>query len=484
MNILSKKISINFILFFFSCFSLNLVSANNGFNSVIKLEKHFKVESTFSGDFSKEKSTSFHLILTKNKKTKKYDTFIYLFDGNNTNKIGVLTQEKSHGINSFYKNGNILTLLISYKIKRDHFVKRVDIDVVSNKIKEHKAISNEDLLTSLRTDSKVYFVYKTKKELKVIVLSDLDINKETKYVFKKRNDEVKEYFNNTFVTAVKTDEFVANGAVSNARLYLSDSKLFFTKQDDNYTELLSFNISDDALKPSFKIFNNNLNRLNFKKNTSYVLKDKIFLLGLGKKEASFSVFNIDNQDPLNTVDLNDNLLTKASKGKDFVNIKEFLKQAAKNKHNATVTVNKSVNNKLNVRIDYVDVSYSYNYNWWWHHQWMFQMNQMHMNNVMHQVRSNIPTGFGPNQEEDSFVNFYKKNNEKVYFQFTINSDGNVEDQESKSIYKEIDKKKYIDKLADISNLKFESSCFINDEFRFISYNKSLKRIIIQKNSVK
>jgi hypothetical protein len=476
MSILNKNSSVRLVLILvFSIFSNTVVADNS---VTIKLEKHFKVESTFSGEFSTENGTSFHLILTENSKTEKYDTFIYLFDGNNATKIGVISETHVHGINTFYRNGDVLTIITSYKKKGDLFIKRIDVDVDTSTIKEYEPISNENFYTSLRTKNSVYFVYKNKKEFKLLFFDKENEVKKRTYVYRKMHDSIRAYFRDTYVTAIKTDEFVANGAVSKTKLYLIEDHLVFTKRTGKRIKGLRFNLNSDVLKPVFQTYKNSKGK-EFKKNVSYSAKNRLYLLGLSKNKGTIVIYNSENGKKMHSIELNDSLLHKSVTGKEYFTIQEFLYQASKGRHNATITVNEAEKNRHIIRIDYVNVNYSYTYNWWWHHNWMFQQQQMHMNIMMNQM--SIPSGFGPAQPEEYYLNSYKKKKEKVYIEFTIDENGIVQNEVSKPIYKEIDKEKYIDKLADISNFKFESSCFLKNEFRYAYYNTFFNTINIQRS---
>lgn len=462
----------------------SLAYGNKIVNHAIKLEKHLKVQSTFSGDFSGK--NSFHIVFTKNKNTKKYESFIYLFDGVKTEKLGVFSENIAHGVNTFFRNGDVLSLLLNYREDRKDYLKRIDIHTDTKTIKKYEPISNEDALTSVRTKDKVYLLFKDKKKLVAKVFgAEADV-KEFTYMYRGRRDLVKKYFKNAFVTAIKTDEFVANGAVSNLRLYLTNNTFVFTKTEDNKktTEVLSFPMLEESFVPKFiTVEDGSVGKL--KKATSYVENNKIYVLGIKRKEGRITVFDLENGKQVNKINLNKELLAKARSGKDFKDIANFLKQASRGRHNATITVNKAKNNALNIRVDYVDKEYSYNHDWWWWHQQMWH-NTMMMNHqrMMNQVRSNIPNGFGPRVPNDVYFETYKRNKEKVYFEFSIDVNGYIQDAVEESLEKEIDKKKYIDKLDDVRGLKHESSCFVGDDFRFVGYNRSLKSIIIQTNKIK
>ncbi|AUC16685.1 hypothetical protein BTO06_16705 [Tenacibaculum sp. SZ-18] len=96
---------------------------------------------------------------------------------------------------------------------------------------------------------------------------------------------------------------------------------------------------------------------------------------------------------------------------------------------------------------------------------------------------NLPSRFGPNPSEYFDISFL--NTPERYFEITIDSNGNINQEDtSETIYKEINKKKYIDTLEGIQNIKHESSCFLKNSFRYIGYSKKIKEFIFQTNTIK
>jgi hypothetical protein len=490
-----KKVIITLILFIF----IKTVNANDVFNNSIILPKHYKTENTFSGNLSNK--NSFHLIFTKNKKTKNYEVFSYLFDGQNITKLKSLVSEKSYGVVSFHQKDDILSILFSYKKKKKSFIKRIDYNLISKEKNESEIIPHEDFLTSIRQKERSILIYKNKDSFKVLSFLGASTKEVKEISFTGKKDKLKTFFKDKPVSSIKTDEFVANGATSEVRLYFENNTLFFTKDSDiavpvsiagfqlnnkktNTTQVLKIDLSKEIISPSFSIFTNSAGK-KFKKRTSFYSNNILYQLGLSKKEGQINVSNISLAKTLKTIPL-DGSLAQYIKGNDqFVGVEKFLKNAGKNKHNITITANKTNTDKIRLRVDYVDITYSYNYNWWWHHQQFMWHQQQHQMFIQQNIRSNIPRGFGPNQPSDIPVELFTVSKEKRFFEILIDANGVLsKDDLPKSIYKEINKKEYIDKLEKVSNFKMESSCFLEDSFRFIAYSKKLKHFTIQTNVIK
>ncbi len=479
-----KKIITLLIIFLCS----QAILATEIINNQITLPKHYKTENTFSGDLSE--TSSFHLIFTKNKKTKKFEVFSYLFNGEKIDKLPSFINEKSYSVVSFHKKNNILSLLLSYKIKKESFVKRIDFNLSTKSKTEHQPFKNEDFLTSIRQKEKSILIYKDYKEKKSFRIFEFIGNskpvvKELK--LKRRKDKVEAFFKDKSVSSVKTDEFVANGSTNDIRVYFENNTLFFTKDTEdpfqinvvgidlnnkrtNVTQVLKFDLNKSNLTPKFVTFKN-ANEKKFKKATSFLSNNKLFQLALSKDTGLINIADINTSKSLNTITLDENLNSKAKGNPDFKDIRSFLKRAGKNRYKATITANKTKTDKIIVRVDYVDITYRYNYNWWWHHQQMFMHQQ--------QIQMSVPTGFGPRQPNEDVYTFSEK---KRFFELLLDANGQLLNEDlPETFYKEINKKEYIDKLDDVKGYSMESSCFLKGSFRFIAYSKKSKVFTIQTN---
>lgn len=463
-------------------------------NDVIKLPKHFKVENTFSGDLSD--TQSFHLIFSKNKENKQYTIHPYLFDGKEVTTIEPVENNKEFKVVSFHKRNNILSILCSYDIKNKSFLKRVDFNLDTKTSSLSNEFDNEDFLSSVRLKDKTILVYKTDDKFTIKEFFGNEPVNEKSYTFKEK-DVIKNFLKKENVTTIKTDEFVANGSPNKVKLYYVENSLVFTKDSDepfniaiggiplnnkktNTTQVLKIDLTTKKVEPVLTKINNGDGE-KFKKATSYFLNNKLFQLALSKKKALVKITDITEDKTLNTITLDESLTPYIKGNPNFIGFEKFLKTAGKNKYNATITANSSKNgDELVVRVDYVDKDYSYNYNWWWHHQQFMMHNQM-----MHQMRMSVPSGFGPSQPDDFAFDFAVIKKDKRFFELVIDTNGQLlKNDLPETIYKEIDKKEYIDKLEDVKDIKHESSCFLKDEFRYIGYSRKLKAFVFQTNKIK
>ena len=469
------KITILVIMFF-----LNIGFANFINDNLITLPDHFKVENTFTGDLADNES--FHLIFAKNRKTKSFEVFSYLYDGEKIIELGVLKNQHSSSLVSFHFKDEMLSLLMSYKIKKKDFIKRIDLNIESKEIKETKSFTHKDFETSFRQDNRSILIYKNKTVILIKQFIGFDELKEKTIAINIEGSPIKSYFKDQYISAINTDEFVVNGSTSKLKVYLVDDDLIFTKEDQkgNQTSVLRFSLKNEA-EPYHKCFNG-INTEKFKKSTSYVFDKKLYQLAISKDRGLIVVWDIYTNKVLSKIPLQESLGNNIKSNSTFKGITNFLKQASRKKYIPTLSVNKTVSNNSLVRIDYVDITYSYNYNWWWHHHqfMMWQQQQMHFQNSM----NNIPS-FGPSLNDTYISDIFDLSTIDRYFELLIDEGGSISnDDDIKTVYKNIDKEDYIEKLEDIDDFRYESSCFLKDSFRFIAYSKVREGFVVQTNTLK
>ena len=476
----------------------NFIHANLNLENDIVLPKSNKTLRTFSGDLLNNES--FHLIFTKNKISKKYEVFSFLFDGNTVVALPIFTSETDVNIVSFHQNKEMLTLLLSYKLKNKSFLKKIDFNLYKNSIQKSDPLVHDDFLTSVRLNNRSILVYKNDNNY--IEIADFTSSLKPvlkRYTFISPKDSVKVFFKDKSVSSINTNEFVPNGAVNDVRLYFKDNKLFFTRDSEeplkfniigfdinskktNTTELLIFNLNNNLLSPQLSVFNNQNNQ-KYRKATSYVADNKLFQLALSKTEGYIKIHDINTNTTVNNFSLDESLSKYIKNNDEFIGLPKFLKNASKNKYNATLTVNKTTTDKLRLRIDYVDVTYNYNYNLWYHHQFIHQ--QFHNQFIQQNIQRSIPSGFGPNFMDDEAFLSATVLKQKRFFEVVLDVDCNLlEEDLPDSFYQEIDKEMYIDNLEGNLKFKFESSCFLKNNFRYIAYNIKDKNFVIHNTIIK
>ncbi len=463
------------IIFVLVSLFTSICFANTIVNNTIKLPKEFKVLNTFSGEISDTKS--FHLILSKNRKNNNYSIHSYTFENSTIKELKVIENDQLYSVVSFHKEKNILTILFSYTKKGKEYLQKVNINFITNTFSKEKATSHKNFEASFKEKNRSVLLYKHKNELicEQYIGSDKKIN--SKYNFEKYNDKIKVILRDEAVSTINTDEYVKNGSVNSLNAYLKNDQIYFTKYNKykKTTSVLKINIKDSILKPLvIDIKNYNKVKL-FKKNRSFFYGNKLFYLGLNKKEGVIKITDITNKKTLNTILIDSSLNSKIKGNESFEGIEKFLKNAGKNKYIPTITVNKAVHNTLIIRVDYVDQTYSYNNNWWFFNQQMQFHNQM--------LRA--PGGFGPNSQMEYYFNNATTNKENRFFEMLVDQNGILLDKElTKTVYKQIDKKKHREKLKETIDISKESSCFLKNSFRYIGYSKKLKEFVIQTNTLK
>ena len=281
-----KRVLILLIVF---VFTIETNSNNNVFNE-ITIPKIFKIEKTFSGDISD--TNSFHLIFTKNKKTKDYVVFTYVYDGSKIIELPDFITSKHATILSYHNKNGILTLLVSNRLSKKSFLTKVDYNLVSNKVTKSMSLNHVNFEKVLREKERSVLIYKSDDFLTVksfIGNADADV----KILTINKLDVINDYFRDNYIGAVKTDEFIKNGSTTRFKLYLHRNELIFTKDTKLFanTEVIKLNLDADKLFVKESSFDNDLNEETIQIGSFY--SNQLLYQFILKSEKSYiSIFNI------------------------------------------------------------------------------------------------------------------------------------------------------------------------------------------------
>lgn len=436
-----------------------------------KIKKHQKIEGTFSGDINQKQSVQ--LIILKDKITKTYEIIPFFFDKENkATEFDFIPFKKLPSILSYHLNNNTLTLVTTQKIKNKTQLVILDLDINTQMLKSKIIDDFKDSNATFRLESKTIFVHKTVSSLKITEIINSVNQKNNNILIDSRNFlQFRDLFEEK-PDIVNTNEYVKNGSINKSQGYYSGNNLIFTKINKKNTEVNSINI--DLNNYSFKLNKISLNNLEgIKDLNTYLHNDNLYAMLVSKNDAHLKVINIINNEVKFSKSLNSGLKNNFNND----DLQDFIKKSSRKRNKPTITVNKSIENKLVLNIDYVDTTiYNYNYNWWFHH-WMWQQ-QMHMQ----QVRMNVPS-FGPNP---AFFNYdlmsIKQETKSLKLVFDL--DFNINKLASiKTIKKNIDKEKHINTLKENTDLKHVTVSFQENTIRSIYYSKKLKHFFIKTSNL-
>lgn len=455
-------------LFFSILFILTNLNPNPTSDPTLTLARHYKVESTFSGNTEGEKS--FHLIIAKNNKTKSYEIIPVEFKNNTLSSYESIHFDKKPSIVSFHNNGNMVSLITSVKAKKHNQFNVIDIDLTSGENFMSENISAEDFKAVIRKPNTNLLVFSNKKEIKIINAVSANSIKTITAIPDKNNKYIFNELKDSSLDAVNKDEFVINGSINKIRAYSEGEELIITHENIKQGSTTVAKIALDKgaqVGVAERVYLVKSNKKS-KKSTSFVDGQKLYQLKLNKEAGDINVFDFktDNQSSLS---LEDSQVSKKSKG--FTSIEDFLKKSSKSINEPTVSVNKSKSGNVVLRADYVNRNtYNYSYNWWWHHHWMMQQQMWHHQQMMRQAQQNIPK-FGPSPEIYDEIAMVTAKADHHYFEIVLTPEVEVVSNSSEeTVHKYIDKKKYVEELDKNKSIKHASSLFVGETFRYFAFD--------------
>lgn len=460
------------ILFLLTNFNTNPTKSKS-----IKLAKHYKVESTFSGDTSNKES--FHLIIAKNIKKKQFEIIPI------ANKEGDLTQldgiafDKVPSILSFHKNEDTVSLIVSKKGRKEDEFTVVDVNLTTGKNTKSKTINGKNYRTIIRKENENLLLFSDDDEIKIFKANNANTLKVIVAKGTKETKDLLKAIDKGSIDAINTDEFVSNGSINAIRAYSDDDAIVISNENEKdgitYVSKIDLNEGAEVDLKSVKYGSESSKKI--KKQTSYVNGSKLYQLKTNKKNADISIYNLDSDEK---TDLNLNNVSVSKKSKGFESVDDFIKQSAKSANEPTMTINNTKTGNLSVRFDYVNKKeYNYQYNWWWYHHWMFHQHFMMMQQQQI-IRNNIPR-YGPNPDLEDYSYVVK---EKHFFEIVLDTKSTVipDAKSEETFYNDIDKKKHIKAIDDNTKIKHASSVFINNKLWYFGYDKKTKNFrVLSKN---
>ncbi|GAA4278189.1 hypothetical protein [Aquimarina mytili] len=483
MNPIFKQICLLFAVFSF------LSGTSFAGEISFKPEKSQKIESTFSGDINQE--SSIHLITFKDKSLKKFGLKPFFIDKDDSiiEFEYVLFEFSAPSVISFHRNDNTLTLVLLKKFYKPYQKSRtkplkelviIDFDLVTKKSTQKIIEGFDDSSTIIRLPNKTIILHKHDAKLEISQLKNSQNIEELKIEAKK---EELELFNSIFsdnVQYVNTNEYVKNGSVAATKLYFDDNLLFFDTVDkkNQIVDMMTIDLMDLG-KLKFTTFGN-LSDHKIKNINTFIYDKKIFIVLKDKNGMSLEVFDIVTGEKQYHASLQEDL-------KDFIgseNLNKLSQKVSWSQNRATITVNKSIEDKMVVRFDFINVNtYNYHHDWWFHH-WMWQNQMMQQQQLMNQNINNMPR-FGPNPDfyEDLAFLDLKKEDISIDLVFDENFTP-LKDAKTETKRKEVDKDFYLKIIEKNRDSKHASVAFSSRSIRSIFYSKTQKTFFIKTNTLK
>lgn len=436
----------------------------------IKLPKQFKVVNSFSGELKDKES--FHVVVARDIRVRDYKLIAFKYSKGFFSNLGVESFKKEPSILSFHSSNSLLTLVVSYnKTKRKQYIRVLDINTDSLKLKKSKEFLNKNSLANFRESHKTILLNGNKDSLYARIIHNSERIDLVKASDGYNLDLYQNFVDYSTFSTINQNEFVKNGSTSTKKAYYLNNSILVSKELREYTddyhrsfhnETFSFNLDSKKLKRK-DYYQTKLKKI--KKDNSYVLDSLLVQVATNKKEGIITFFNTISKEKLNSIDLSKLNSNQIKTGSSFISISDFLKNVNRDKKELTITLNKTIEGHYLLLLDYVDITYNYSYNWWFHHNHMM----MHQN----MINSSIPN-FGPN-----FTNYFHyipfEEKRDYSLRFVIDSNGKLlNDVSYKTVFEQTDKQSYIKEVKDEKLLKYTSTCFFKDEFRYFAYNKKTK----------
>ncbi len=445
-----------------------------------QLSKTEKLEGTYTADIGN--GNSIHFAILKNTDTKSFEmTPFYVDASRKVKRLQAFTSKQMFSILSYhFSNGAVCVVNYDEGKKQVQFVDfNLETGAVKKSVREMKdppsnvfRLSDRTLLVTF--DKKKHIVdMQTVTDSEHIVQTQVAISKDNEKLFRALTDQTPD--------AINQHEFVSNGSIMERKGYLMGDELVYTmEKGKQQMQLFRFAVQGG------NDFAHSVIETGFAKETkdvsNYYYDKKMVFLGVGKQDIQLKTFDALTSLPLRQISLAENLKGIVADS----TLQQYTKTALKSAIKSTVTINKTKAGKLAFRLDNVEqAKYNYHYNWYSHHwmmhqqmimhqQWMQQQQMMNQQRMMNSAR-----GFGPAPILDESLLYLAKEKKLPSIEFVLDADLQTANHANEeTIYKNIDKDKYLDIYKDNKTMKNLTSSFTDTDMRYICYNPKTKTISI------
>ncbi|GAA0727883.1 hypothetical protein GCM10009430_36430 [Aquimarina litoralis] len=434
------------------------------------------------------------MVVFKDKNQKNYGVKSFFVDSNDiVTDLEILYFTKKPDILSYHYRDNIVSLLvqthrfvnnvggnnnrqISGYSKKLYTISLIDMNISNKEVKKLDLVDDQvDLVDAYyRLDDQTLAIEIQEENLKIKKIKNSTLIDSISIQFKK-NDSllVKEMFTESF-QFVRTNEYVKNGSISDAKFYYEKQKLYYTNYNKKDKKIITATIS---LQKDVDPIINEIQlspRYSFKWTAmaTYVYEDHLFLFCRNSKDMYLDVINFITGKSVHKA----NFMSAYSSVLDPKKINSLNSKLSYYLNKPTITVNKTRERNMLIRFDYVKSDkYYYNDNWWFHHQFMMQ----HQNVTF--PPTTVPNRFGPNEpyiNEDGIPDIIKKKD--LSLEIILDPSYNIlENVDSKTIYKKIETEKFIKQIKKINGAKFLTSSFTENFIRYLFYSKTFKTFVLK-----
>jgi hypothetical protein len=451
------------LLLWITMLLLNLSYANNIFE--IPLGKTDKLQGTYSALLSN--NITAHFVLIRNSESKQYELTPYIVNAAaKVSKLSTFSSKEVPEIISHHQNGNTVSIVTFNKSQKAIFL--IDFDINTGKYEVAKHDQKEDYTHLFRLADKTLIVRFDKANNSLILksLSDTDTFNEIRFTVPAEKIKLFKKISGKIPESLNQEEFVKNGSIAELKAYFSEGRLIYTlAKDKSEVQIFEF---DNRIQNDFKhqIIDPGTTKES-KELATYVSDHKLVVVTTEKEDVKIKSFDLSNGQEVSMFSARNDLSHVVSNEE----LLAFLKATSKASMVPTVTVNKTTDNNLAIRIDQVNkTEYAYHYDWWFHH-WYFQHQVWHQQQMIRQMQMTMPRGgFGPSANYfDAFTGYMSKEKAKSSpIVFMLTSDfKSIRNGKGQTVFRDIEKDKYVDKYKDDKNIKEFSSEFAESEMRYV-----------------
>lgn len=454
-----KKIILVVLTFLFT----GICAAGNGLT--FNLAENQKAENTYS--FNLAGSSSFHIIVAKNRDSRDYDVIPFFSDssGNVIKMAQTSVTDKPDFTAAHIYNGAITAISQG---KGELLV--IDYNIMNGSISHKKIDGFDEAVATFFDDNRTLILHEVPKGDDLVLQIIKNGSEITTIPVPLDKETATEYYGMMRMGSdvINTQEYVKNSSLKPTRIYLEDNSIIIANDDKVNHTTKALIIDSKTGKARFMQYE--VYKENYKQLSSFISGNKLFAMNSDKKALTINIFAIATGEKQASFSLREELSMYMG-GKD---IDKYLKSIHKSDMKPTLTVNRFGNN-YSLRVDAVDINTYYYYDWWFFHNFMWQQQMMmqQQQQMMQNHIRNMNIYRGPSQDSYNVPYFVLPAEEDL--SFTIPLDGNLklmeQGSDSDTDYHYVDKQEKTKQFSENKSIKNFSACFGTESMSYIYMDK-------------
>ncbi len=405
----------------------------------------------------------------------------YVGEDGEVKLLRTFTKNKDAEIVGAYSNDAVISLSVFNEYGSELAITSIDLNTNEVSFSKKATLKETDFVIS-RDDGLVILDYnKSKKSIHVLsCMADNKIAVKS-YATSQRHERAGlKYLNSEIADIVDLQEYSKYGSINTSKIYDQKDDGILVLTGSTRRGISHYRLFEDSLKTKILMNIIPYQSVDYKRVNANYMKGNFYVIKTtaDKKVFSFDIYNATSNELIKSISRQDLLDIGIKEDK----LDQVIRKSGKNNFSPSVALLETVEGNVNVKISAQNQTiYSYYNDLWWHN-WHFQ--QFQQFNQFNQLQ-NFKGPFTPSPDwyEQSF-DLMGLSEDTPQIRFLLKKDYSIALKTEKSILKRKNYESIRDQYKTYEKTtRHATGAFLDNEARYIFYNKPEKKLIIDKQAL-